>query len=157
MKKTQQSPAPEKQLSVIDRLNNAFMDLLKSRPFPVHRLSKQWLKAAKYSLLYCSPSSIGISIAEYTKLTEINPKEPVISFFQFAYLSNNLEARSPNDLNLSMDKYVKLLTEAASHVEYYSESIAKFRKECEEKIAAEDIAKDPEKAANAMKAVKAEA
>lgn len=147
------------QMTVIQRLNDAFAQEIMSKPFPVERLSYDWRIAALKALEYASPSSLGVNAEVFAKLASMEgtASDFDLSFFEFATLSNNLEARSANELGLGMPKYISIVTEAYSHVKYYSDAVAAIRKEVEKRIADEDAMKKAVERGNGMSPVKGEA
>lgn len=147
------------QMTVIQRLNDAFAQEIMSKPFPVERLSYDWRFAATRALEYASPNSLGVSAEVFAKLAgkEATAADYELSLFDFATLSNNLELRSAKDLEVCMSQYIAIITEAYSHVKYYSDTVTAIRKEVEKRIADEDAMKKAVERGNGMSPVKGEA
>lgn len=131
------------QQNLIQRLNEEFSKAIIETPFPVDRLSDQWRKASHDALEYASPHSLGVSAEVFKRLALQSPwrKDFTLSYFDFATLSNNLEARSAKELGLTIGDYVTLVSEAHEHVKFYSENISVVRKAIEQKVAEEDAMK----------------
>jgi TRAP-type mannitol/chloroaromatic compound transport system substrate-binding protein len=134
-------------LNLIQRMQDAFATEIMKRQFPVDTLSMDWKKAALKALEYASPYSLGVSAEIFKKLALMVTcsKDYKLSFFEFATLSNNLEARSAKELDMPMQEYVALVIEANSQVKYYSEEVEKIRKEVNERVVAEDAAENAAK------------
>lgn len=134
-----------------------FVSELMNQDFPTPRLSYQWLSAAFIALNHASPSSLGISPQEmkalYDKL-ENHEQGVRLKLYEFAVLSNNLEAKTIHDFGGDHELYFYALTEGAGHVKYYNEQIAKIREKVR-KTAAEKVAGEGK--TSIMQPVKAEA
>lgn len=132
-------------MTVIQRLNDAFATEIMTKEFPVKNLSMRWKVAAISALEFASPHSLGINAEIFKKLALMHPSHNYsLTLFEFATLSNNLEARSAKDLNMTMNTYVDLVLEANEHVKYYDATIKKIRQEVQDKITAEVAAEKSE-------------
>ena len=137
-----QKVQPQTQINLVQRLQERFHDAITKKPFPSDRLSTIWKMGARRALGYASPASLGVNADVFkTIVGKMDEDEPQLSFFEFATVSNNMEAKSARDLGMPMDSYLKLISECQEHVKFYSEAIPAIRKKAEESVAAEDKAK----------------
>jgi hypothetical protein len=142
---------PQQKTNLIERIGVLFTQKLVTTPFPVQILSQLWTGAACRALDLASPAGMGISHIDLASLHRIDWCNLQINYNQFAALSNNLDTRSAQDLNLSGTEYADLLIEANAHIEFFAEETGKMRKECEEILAAEGLATKPTGAFNVVK------
>lgn len=131
--------APEKKITLIERLQTEFTKLLVETPFPVEKVSSRWINTALKALTHSSPATSGVSHKDFVALAQLDSRKLQLSFNQFATLSNNLETKSAAQLQISIEDYCELMLESAEHIEFYSEQVALMRSQVEQQLAAEGL------------------
>lgn len=97
--------------------------------------SERWWMMVKGALKFASPLGMGCTASVMRSL--FNASQGNVTMYEFALLSNNLETRSMNDLDLHFDTYFELMEE----VQMLSEQWNKMANEIKAVIA-EDIQKE---------------
>jgi hypothetical protein len=138
--------------------NERFEKKLKETPFPVEHLSDSWCFNALAALKFASILSLGINPEDWMKLLAAfdecqSRMVRSIDLHQFAILSNNLQARTPDDLGMRLLGYGDLMAEADKYVAIWQELSNKLRDEAENEIATELQMKEAS-AGNGLSAVK---
>ncbi len=140
-----------------NRFNEDFQKELEEKQFPFKKLSERWLDFAYKSLRFASPITLGIQSKELKALMDSFHKKK-LTFYQFALLSNNLEARTPNELNLGMEEYADLMLETNELSTIWNEATAEMRAELTKKLQEEmQMKAAAEKSEGPSKLTKAEA
>lgn len=154
----------QKQMNLIQQMNDAFAKKLLESPFPAQQLSTLWVRNAFVALEHATPPDLGFSNKMFLDLLDKRPKKiedfpPKLTFLEFATLSNTLEKTSISKLGISYSEYKELLTESAGHVAFYQEATERMRKEVELSFADEAKMKEAMEREDKgfMKPVKAEA
>ncbi len=96
-------------MNIPQRFNEVFAQELAKRTMLV--IPYEWIEKAIEALSFASPLTLGVSPEEFSRLARIVPcaADEFITLYDFANLSNNLEARTPKDLGLSLPDYSMLM------------------------------------------------
>jgi len=105
---------------------------LKSVRFPQTRLSDNWKDLAEKAICKVSPLSLRISMKDFKQVFSADVDD--ISLFEFACLSNAIEAISFDQSGMDEEVYIKTLEEALKHVEYYALESNKIRSKVEKDV-----------------------
>lgn len=144
--------------------NERFQKALEAAPFPCEIIKvptgvPSWFDHAHNALRFASIIGLGINPNDWQGLLSATGKKEM-SLYQFAILSNNLQARTPNDLSLNLLEYYLLMDEADTYVVKWQELSNGIRAEIEASLEEEmkmrqASAQTPKP--NGMQAVKGEA
>lgn len=123
-------------------------------PFPTGKLSMTWISKAYAALQFTSPVGTGLNPDEFAALANISTINPVLTLFQMGALCNNLEARTPRELEMSLIDYAILQKETAKYAVIWNEIAGKIIDEIdlalqqEESMAKAAMGKEPMKVVN---------
>jgi hypothetical protein len=104
-------------------------------PFTHERLTPGWMAMAKSALRKKSPLALGIRIADYKAILELEAGDPV-TMMQYSILNNNLENCSMLDLSLQLDAYSDLMEDCEVMSEAWNAETLGLRKQVEADILA---------------------
>lgn len=135
----------QKQMSVAKELGDRYYKKLKETKLQFAPII-EWFEKAKMALEYASPVSLGMPPNELKELIDLLystcSNDVPLTYYQFAVLSNNLEVRTPLELQMSLDYYSKFMVEAHSYSSQWNEDTAKLREEVKNEFIAENQVKD---------------
>jgi hypothetical protein len=127
-----------------ERLDKAKYEARVETPFSLKQVSSGWLVTAFNAIKHISLVSAGLSPADFTGLAEVFEKLSFVeevSMFQMGVLCNNIEACSPQQLDLTIAGYAQLLNETATYAEQWNKQDAELMKKVEKAFEAVEAAK----------------
>lgn len=161
--KQQMLQEQQKQFNVARELEERYFKKLKETKIGFQP-SCNWFGAAEDALQFASPISLGIPPSDLQELIgKLDKQERDLTYFQFAVLSNNLEARTPKELNLNLDEYAKLMLDAHGASTTWNQDTLQLKEDAKNEFIAENQTKDAaingaaSGTTGAFKVVKAEA
>lgn len=78
-------------------------------------LSNHWKQSAHHALKLTPILQIGVQTEAYKQLIDFQKSER-LTLYEFAILSNNLQAKTPDELGLTLHGYADLMLEADGYV-----------------------------------------
>lgn len=131
------------------RFNELLQERLKDNFMPEDQIDFSLMEMAVNVLDFASPIMLGIPAEEYRDLKGLLPalgnhEKPAISLYQYAILSNNLERRTPKELDIYMDFYIEIIMKLNTGSDKWNEIV---------KIHSDEIKKELEEEAEYMKRV----
>lgn len=126
-------------MNIAQRFNEEFQKELMAREFDVD-LPCDWKAAARDALSYASPLSLGVNALEFKSISDavdisIDKK---LTLFQFAILSNNLEARTAKELQMFLPGYIDLILMAGEFSKKWNEVTKDLREEVTKRITTDE-------------------
>jgi hypothetical protein len=117
--------------------NIMFAEALKATKLPEGTLKEQWFKKAKAALQYASPLALGVSVADFGMLNTTPIDQ--LSLMQVAVLNNNLESRTPIELEMDIEEYVQFLSETGGVADAYTKQANQIREGISQQLAREAV------------------
>lgn len=140
------------------RFEKAKYEARNKASFSLKGVKGEWLITALLALNYASPLASGLSPDDFNYLAAIRPgATESISMFAMGALCNNLEARTPQELGMSIMAYAQLLNETARYAEQWNKQDGELMKKVQADFEAEEAAKRKAMQKEPMKVIKAEA
>jgi hypothetical protein len=138
-------------MNFAQQFNEAFQKKLSETSFPVESISEQWKRMAQQALFFVSIIKLGIDPADLQRLFLTLRKGGPLSMLDFSILSNNLQARTPFELELGLSEYIEFMKGADELVKVWQEIAQPMREvvekelqeELQKKAAEKGIAKHP--------------
>jgi hypothetical protein len=142
----------------VQRFNEEFQKALEAKQFPAEKLSLTWWNWAFSALLFTSIIKLGINPEDWMNLIEARTQRK-LTLYQFALLSNNLQERTPKELQVDILEYADIMAEADRYVKIWQEQSNSLREEVTKKVQEEQQMKEAAAngVGNILKPVKAEA
>jgi hypothetical protein len=116
------------QSKVNEALKQGLSDL-----FLTFKPSEDWYKLAYESLNFTCPIALGETPEEMLKLVKAL-KTKRLSYYQFGLLSNNIEGRSPNQLNMNLETYLHVMIQAADLAEQWNKDTKTIREDITKQV-----------------------
>lgn len=121
-------------ISFPQRFNDEFQKELSAREMP--DVPSHWIEKALDALVFASPMSLGVSAQDFNRLASLVPcsSDKRISLYDFALLSNNLEARTARELQMPLSEYTNLMLDVADESTRWNNITKDLRDEVTERV-----------------------
>lgn len=129
-----------RQLNIEEKFNSEFQKVLNNIMISFVP-DNVWYERTLLALAFASPISLGISGTTFLELLDAHGKKE-LSCYNFAILSNNLEARSARDLGLVLDEYVRFMSKCAEHTDEWNKQTENLRETLMQKLLGEEFQKN---------------
>lgn len=125
-------------MNVVQKFQEARQMAMQTQPMPTDKITNRWFNKAIKALYFASPIGLGLTPTEFQKFTEIGRQD--LTLMQFAILSNNLESKSANDLQMDLQEYCKLLKDGEAAVKQWEASMVIVEENIKQRLAQEALA-----------------
>ena len=124
-----------------ERFNKEYEHRLRSLDFKCAPSGLWYLQAAN-ALKFASTLSLGIDGSQFKDLVKYLHNLKLFNCYDFALLNNNLEARTPNDLGLTLHVYADLMIEAGGYAKLWREQTIQMREDLMAEIMQDETTKN---------------
>lgn len=123
--------------TVIEQYNERKQKALQTQLMPTDKITCGWFEAAIKALWLTSPIALGITPTDLATL--YNKDLDALTLMDFAVLTNNLESKSANDLQVSMTSYLQILVVGEVAVKHWQSIVAEIDDQIKQQLAQEAI------------------